>query len=233
MSRGRSGDDLLLLGVALAVAGRALLVTGCCGALATALNVHLQNDGMVDEAINCGERHGGIREDSCPFAEGSIRRYQQAAPFVARSDQLEQCASLRLIAIHVAQIIENDQVILVELLDRALQGQRLSSSLQTLNEVGRASEQHAIAILDKSMTERCSEMRLAGPTWPEQQDIDALVQPGVTAGKCCDMSVADHRHAGEVEAAERLARRQSRCQQVSLDTSLRTLGEFEFGEGCQ
>ena len=80
----------------------------------------------------------------------------QAAPFVARSDQLEQCASLRLIAIHVAQIIENDQVILIELLDRALQGQRLSSGLQTLNEVGRASGQDAIAVLDKSMTERCS-----------------------------------------------------------------------------
>ena len=62
MSRGRSGDDLLLLGVALAVAGRALLLTDCCGALAIALNVHLENDGMMDEAINCGERHGGIAE---------------------------------------------------------------------------------------------------------------------------------------------------------------------------
>src|SRR5271166_2644724 len=83
MSRGRSVDDLLLLGVALAVAGRALLLTGCGGALAVALDVHLENDGMMDEAINCGERHGGIREDGCPFAERSIGRYQQATPFVA------------------------------------------------------------------------------------------------------------------------------------------------------
>ena len=83
MSRERSVDDLLLLGVALAVAGSALLLTGRGGALAVALDVHLENDGMMDEAINCGERHGGIREDVCPFAERSIGRYQQATPFVA------------------------------------------------------------------------------------------------------------------------------------------------------
>ena len=57
MSRERSVDDLLLLGVALAVAGSALLLTGRGGALAVALDVHLENDGMMDEAINCGERH--------------------------------------------------------------------------------------------------------------------------------------------------------------------------------
>ena len=47
------------------------------------------------------------------------------------------------------------------------------------------------------------------------------------------MGVADHGHAGEVEAAERLARRQPGFQQVPLDASLGSLGEFEFGEGCQ
>jgi hypothetical protein len=109
----------------------------------------------------------------------------------------------------------------------------LPGGLQTLHQVGRASEQHAIAILDKSMTERCSEMRLAGPARSEQQDVGALLEPGITAGKRRHMRMADHRHAGEVEAAERLARWQSRCQQVSLGASLRAFGEFEFGEGCQ
>ena len=83
MSRGRSVDDLLLLGVALAVAGSALLLTGCGGALAVALNVHFENDGMMDEAINCGERHGGIREDKL-----SIRRkvdWTLPAGYAARS----------------------------------------------------------------------------------------------------------------------------------------------------
>ena len=74
------------LGVALAVAGRALRSDAIAAErLAIALDVHLENDGMMDEAIDGGERHGGIGEDACPFAEGLVRRYQQAAPFVARA----------------------------------------------------------------------------------------------------------------------------------------------------
>ena len=45
--------------------------------------------------------------------------------------------------------------------------------------------------------------------------------------------MADHGHAGEVEAVERLARRQARFEQVSLDASLSAFGEFEFGQRRQ
>src|SRR5271157_330828 len=71
-SRGWCRDDFLLFGVALAVADGVLLLTAHGGALAVALDVHLQNDRVVDEAIDRGKRHGGIREDGCPFAEGAI-----------------------------------------------------------------------------------------------------------------------------------------------------------------
>jgi len=126
--------------------------------LAVALDVHLQNDGVVHETVNCGERHGGIRKDGCPFAERSVRGDQEAAALVSGSNQLEQHAGLRLIPIDVAEIIENDQVVFVELLEGALQRQRLPGGLQTLHEVGRAGEQHAIAVLDEGMTEGCPEM---------------------------------------------------------------------------
>jgi len=45
--------------------------------------------------------------------------------------------------------------------------------------------------------------------------------------------MADHGNGGEVEAVEGLARWQPRLQQMSLNTSLGSLGEFEFGKGCQ
>src|SRR5438445_7106922 len=39
---------------------------------AIALDVHLDDGGMVDEAIDGGEGHGGVREDLVPFAEWLI-----------------------------------------------------------------------------------------------------------------------------------------------------------------
>ena len=47
------------------------------------------------------------------------------------------------------------------------------------------------------------------------------------------MSMADHGNGGEVETVEGFARWQPRLQQMSLNTSLGSLGEFEFGKGCQ
>jgi hypothetical protein len=47
---------------------------------------------------------------------------EQAAPFVVGSDQLEQYRGFRLVAPDVAEVIENDEVVLVKLLDGALQG---------------------------------------------------------------------------------------------------------------
>jgi hypothetical protein len=64
----------------------------------------------------------------------------QAAPFVTSSDQLEQNRGFRLILSHVAEVLENEHVVFVELLDRAFQRQSLSSLLQALHEVGGSGE---------------------------------------------------------------------------------------------
>jgi hypothetical protein len=66
MLRGASGclwgGDLPRLGVALVDAGGLLLLAGHGGTSAIALDVDLQDDGVVDKAIDRGERHGGIAE---------------------------------------------------------------------------------------------------------------------------------------------------------------------------
>jgi hypothetical protein len=83
------------------------------------------------------------------------------------------------------------------------------------------------------VTQRRPEMRLAGSAWTKQQDVGAPRQPGIAAGKRGDMSMADHRNGGKIEAAERLSRWQARLQQMSLDTSLSALGKFELGKSRQ
>lgn len=110
-----------MLDVALAVAGGAPILPGGGGALTVAFDVHLQNDCMMDETVNRGEGHGGIREHGRPFAEWSIRCDQQASALVSGSDQFKQRAGFSLIAVNVAQVIENNQVVLVELVDGAFQ----------------------------------------------------------------------------------------------------------------
>src|SRR5581483_2581435 len=50
------------------------------GASAIALDVHLNDGGVVNETIDGGERHGGVREDLVPFAERLIGGDQHGAP---------------------------------------------------------------------------------------------------------------------------------------------------------
>ena len=66
-----------------------------------------------------------------------------------------------MVTAHVAEVVENDQVELVELVDGALQRQCLAGGLEALDEVGGAGERHAIAVLDEGLAERGAEMRFA------------------------------------------------------------------------
>src|SRR6516162_6221760 len=87
------------------------------GASAIALDVHFDDGGVVDQPIDGGEGHGGIREDLIPFAEGLIGGNQDRAPLVARADELEQHAGLGLVLGDVGKIIEDQKVEAIEAID--------------------------------------------------------------------------------------------------------------------
>ena len=44
---------------------------------AIAFDIHLQDRGVVDEAVDGGERHGLVGENFAPFAEGLVGRNEQ------------------------------------------------------------------------------------------------------------------------------------------------------------
>ena len=48
------------------------------GASAIALDVHLEDCGVVDEAIDGGHRSGLVGEHLVPFSEGLVRGYQKS-----------------------------------------------------------------------------------------------------------------------------------------------------------
>ena len=76
---------------------------------------------MVHDAIDGGERHGGVGEDLAPFAERLVGGDQQRSALVARADQFEQDARLRLVLSDIGEIVEDQQVIFVELDDRGFE----------------------------------------------------------------------------------------------------------------
>ncbi len=93
------------------------------GAPAIAFDVHLEDGRVMDEAIDGGERHGGIGEDLAPFAERLVGGDQHGAAFVAGADELEQDAGLGLILGDVGEVVEDQQVEFVELGDGGFEGE--------------------------------------------------------------------------------------------------------------
>lgn len=60
-----------------------------CGASAIAVDVDLEDRRVVGEAIDGGERHGGIGKTFAPRAKRLVGGDQGGASFVARADQLD------------------------------------------------------------------------------------------------------------------------------------------------
>ena len=115
------------------------------GAPPVAFDIHLEDGGMVDEAVDGGDGHCRIGEHLAPVSERLVCCDQQRAALVAGGDEFEQHAGLGLILGDVGEIIEDQQVEPVQLGDGCGQLQRLSLDLEALDEVGGAHEQCTVA----------------------------------------------------------------------------------------
>src|SRR3954453_9778191 len=60
------------------------------GTATIAFDIHLEDRGVMDEAIDDGERHCLIGEDFSPLAKRLIGSDQQGSPLVSGPNQLEQ-----------------------------------------------------------------------------------------------------------------------------------------------
>ena len=116
---------------------------------------------MVDEPVDGGDGHGLVGKDGIPGAEGLVGGDEHGTALVACGDQFEEDAGLGLAFLHVGEIVEDQEVILVELLDGGGEAQFLACGLQLLDEVGGGGEERAIAVVDEGVTESRAEMALA------------------------------------------------------------------------
>jgi hypothetical protein len=178
---------------------------------------------VMDQAIDSGERHGGIGKDLSPLSEGLVGGDQHRASFVSGADELEQHAGLGLILGDVSKVIEDQQMEAVEPVDGGFEA-------KFLDEVGCAGEEHAPAVLDKSEADGGRQMALAAAGRAEEEQIGALLEPGVAGGNRHDLGPGDHRHGLELEGVEGLARQEVGFGEMALDAAAIALGEFVFGD---
>ena len=82
-----------------------------------AVDVDFEDRGVMNKAIDGGERHGGIRKNLAPGAERLIGRDEHGAMLVTGTDQLEEDGGFRPIFADVGEIIEYQQMKAVESVD--------------------------------------------------------------------------------------------------------------------
>ena len=115
----------------------------------------------MNEAIDRGERHGGIGEDLSPLAERLVGGDEHRATFVSCADELEQHAGLGLVLGDIGEIVEDQEVEAIEPIDGGLEIELATRDLELLDEVGGAGEEHAPSVLDQGEADGGREMALA------------------------------------------------------------------------
>ena len=132
------------------------------GSAPITVGIHLEDDGVVNQAIDGGDGHRGVGEDLVPGTEGLVGGDHDRSSLVAGADELEQHRRLGLVLLEIGEIIKDDEVIFIELLDGAGEFEFLPCGLELLDQIGGAGEQDAIAGLDQGVPERCGQVAFAG-----------------------------------------------------------------------
>jgi hypothetical protein len=91
-------------------------------ALSVAFAIHLDDRGVMDQSVDGCRRHGGIGKDSVPGRKRLVGGDSDAVSFVSMGDEFEQDAGLGLILANIRDVVEDDEVVFVELLEGADQG---------------------------------------------------------------------------------------------------------------
>jgi len=140
---------------------------------------YLEERGVMHESIDGSECHGRIGEDLSPFAKGLICRDEQRTPLISGADQLEQHRGFRLVLADVRDVVEDEQIEVVQAVDRGLEGQFAASDLQLLHQIRGTGEQNPVALLQQCQPDRGAQMRLASARRPEQDQVGSLIQPNI------------------------------------------------------
>ena len=138
---------------------------------AVGVGVHLQDVDVVGDAVEqcAGEPLGA--EDLGPLVEGQVAGDQRRGALVALADGLEEQLGAGLRQRHIAQFVDDQQLVGGELLLEAPQVLLVAGLDQFADQSGGGDEANAMAALTSCQTERQGDVGLAGAAVAEQQDV--------------------------------------------------------------
>src|SRR5271168_4707883 len=176
-------------------------------ALSVAFAIHLDDRGVMDQSIDGRRRHGGIGKDRVPGRKRLVGGYSDAVSFVSMRDEFEQDAGLGLILTNIRDVVEHDEIVFVELLEGADQGEVAARDLQPLDYIDGLSEQDPLSCIDESMADGRQSVALAGSAFAEHQEIIAVLDPVPAGTERQKVRFAQLRRGAEVEAGEGFSNR--------------------------
>jgi hypothetical protein len=100
------------------------------GAAAVAFDVHLEDGGVVDEAIDDGNRHRLVGRDLAPFAKGLVGGDEERSPLVPGADEFKEHTGFGQVFGDVGEVIEDQEVVLVDLGDGGFESQFAAGDLK-------------------------------------------------------------------------------------------------------
>src|SRR5581483_7105451 len=174
-----------------------------------ARDVELEDDGVVDKAV---DRRGGrerILEDPLPLVEHGIARDQHRTPLVAFGEQGEEDFRLLGALADVAEVIQDDQGEGVELVEEPGEHEIALGGEELLDELVRAGEAHGVARLNERVPEHRGGVTLARAGQPEHEDVDRALEE-LPRGEGAELLAERPREAPLVERRERLPGREFR-----------------------
>jgi len=182
---------------------------------------------VVNEPVDGGDGDGGVREDPIPGAEGLVGGDGEAAALIAPCDQLEEDGRLGLVLVGVGDVVEDDEVELVELGERGLEGEGevAAGGLQPLHEVRGSRVKDAMAGFDEGMADGADEVGLAGTGVADGDEFGAGLEL-IAGGERFDPTFRHMRQSREVEGGEGLAAGELGLGEVPLDAPCLAFGEL-------
>ena len=107
-----------------------------CPFEAVALAIDLDDRAVVHQPVHCRNGHGTCAEDVLPLAERLVRGNQQSPAFVAVHHQLEQHRGFGLVLTDVADVVNHQQGVAIELVECHSQGVDGLGTLQLMHKRG-------------------------------------------------------------------------------------------------
>jgi len=179
------------------------------GAEAIAGAFDVDDDGVVEQAVE--ERGGddGIAEDVAPFGEAAIGREDHGALFVTGVDELEEQVGAARGDGEVTDLVDDQQTAVVEVADFLGEASLAFGAAQHFDQLGEGAAVDPATGLDGGDAEGGGEMALSGPGRAKEVD-DLGAHEEVELGERQDAVAIEGGLEGEVEALQGLGRGEAR-----------------------